>query len=67
MDCVTVAQGNGTLVTDVLEAENVELIDARTDTISYFTTLGKVAPGSLEGKADTPVTEEKKSITYETV
>ena len=27
----------------------------------------KVAPGSLEGKADTPVTEENKSSTYETV
>ena len=27
----------------------------------------KVASGSMEGKADTPVTEENKSSTYETV
>ena len=27
----------------------------------------KVAPGSMEGKANTPLTDENKSITYETV
>ena len=43
------------------------MTDARTDTIGYFTNFKKVAPGSMEGKADTPVTEENKSITYETV
>ena len=26
----------------------------------------KIAPGSMEGKADTPLTEENKSSTYET-
>jgi len=67
LDCVTVARGNGTLVTHVLKAEKVELTDARADTIGYFTTLEKVAPGSMEGKADTPLTEENKSITHETV
>ena len=53
LDCVTVAWGKGTLVTHVLGTESVELTDARTDT--------------MEGKADTPVTEENKSSTYETV
>ena len=37
LDCVTVAWGKGSLVTHVLEVESVELTDARTDTIGYFT------------------------------
>ena len=36
LDCVTVVWGKGTLVTHVLEAESVELTDARTVTIGYF-------------------------------
>ena len=53
------------LVTHVLGTEGVELMDARTDTIGYFTR--RKASGSMEGKADTLVTEENKSSTYETV
>ena len=65
LDCVTVAWGKGTLVTHVLGTESVELTDARTD--HRLLHEEKVAPGSMEGKADTPVTEENKSSTYETV
>ena len=53
-------------MTHVLGTESVELTDAKTDTLGYFMTRKKVVPESMEGKADTPMTEENKSSTHET-
>ena len=51
---------------NVRGAERVEMTDARTDTTGLLHEE-KVAPESMEGKADTPLTEEKKLSKYERV
>ena len=41
-------------------------IDGCKDKHHWLLDEEKIAPGSMEGKADTPLTEENKSSTYET-
>ena len=64
LDCVTVAWGKGNLVTHVL---GVCGIDGCKDRHHRLLPEEKVASGSMEGKADTPMAVENKSSTYETV
>ena len=66
LDCATAARGKGTLVSHLLGAESVEL-HRRKDRPRWLLHEEKVAPGSMEVKADTSVTKENKSSTYERV